>query len=131
MSVDTKGLIIGEISPEEVTNILIQKGYDEVEIRRKNKLDLGESRTCYSSVIMFNCCGNYKLLHVLYDTCQTDINQDIKGGEKINPALEYTQLFIEYDENSEEIMKDVVSEFGGYIDSDDCDNKGYKLVQMK
>ena len=130
MSVDTKGLIKGNISPEEITNILQQKGYINVGIMRKDKIEVKECRTCYSSVITFDDKDDKRMIFVLYDTYQGDVKTLVHEGEDIDLNNIYTQISLGFWNNSEKIVKDIIDEYGGYIDVNDCDDIGYKPIKL-
>ena len=130
MSVDTKGLIKGNISPEEITNILQQKGYINVGIMRKDKIEVKECRTCYSSVITFDDKDDKRMMFVLYNTYQCDVKTLVNKGEKIDLNNIYTQISLGFWNNSEKIVKDIIDEYGGYIDVNDCDDIGYKPIKL-
>lgn len=130
MSVDTKGLIKGNISPEEITNILQQKGYINVGIMRKDKIEVKECRTCYSSVITFDDKDDKRMIFVLYDTYQGDVKTLVNEGEDIDLNNIYTQISLGFWNNSEKIVKDIIDEYGGYIDVNDCDDIGYKPIKL-
>ncbi len=42
---------------------------------------------------------------------------------------ECTDLLLGYDNDSVEIMKEIVSYFGGYLDEDDCDDEPYYYIK--
>ena len=130
MSVDTKGLIKGNISPEEITNILQQKGYINVGIMRKDKIEVKECRTCYSSVITFDDKDDKRMIFVLYDTYQGDVKTLVNEGEDIDLNNIYTQISLGFWNNSEKIVKDIIDEYGGYIDVNVCDDIGYKPIKL-
>ena len=130
MSVDTKGLIKGNISPEEITNILQQKGYINVGIMRKDKMEVKECGTYYSSVITFDDKDDKRMIFVLYDTYQGDVKTLVNEGEDIDLNNIYTQISLGFWNNSEKIIKDIIDEYGGYIDVNDCDDIGYKPIKL-
>lgn len=124
MSVDCKGLIIGEITIQEVFEI-IRKKFDNNATFDVTERFTTEYGYIDSGVILFNFKDEKRSLHTFYSSSQSDIKNI---SDNIDKTKNYTQLSLGSWGSSEKIMTDIVREFGGYIDINDCDDIGYQLI---
>lgn len=149
MGVDTKGKIKGFIRPEEIVNFISQK-YDKnvsnhVSVSRvcpisectwdhnmnehseddKNWYDL-------CGFICFNHNGDSRMLFYHYSNINhlENLNYYKNCGLEDMVRAETTSLSLGMWNNSVEIIKDIVTHFGGgWIDEDDCDSEEYYPIE--
>lgn len=109
MSVDTKGYIKNNITWGDVyqyikENIDNTAKHDFVEINGVKP----------SGYIVFNYKGENRMLFF----CTT---KDVVDGTEYDGTVEHRNLILGFWGNSVEIMQQIVSQFGGYVDDSDCD----------
>lgn len=130
MSVGTKGLLKGRIDIEEVANIIKNKfktEYIRIEKEKDNVYNIEgkEFRSEYGR-IFFNYKGDNRILRWGFSTSQSDIKQH----DEVNQENIYTQISLGYWGDSEKIITEIVKEYGGYIDKNDCDDIDYEPIEV-
>lgn len=130
MSVDTKGLLKGRIDIEEVANIIKNKfktEYIKIEKEKDNVYNIEgkEFRSEYGR-IFFTYKGDNRILSYYFSTSQSDIKQH----DEVNQENIYTQISLGYWGDSEKIITEIVKEYGGYIDKNDCDDIDYEPIEV-
>jgi hypothetical protein len=144
MGVDTRGKLKGHILPEDILNFIKQNIDCKAKMRIKtsvNKLtkcdDIKEIYddskywiTNYGFIYFISKDGNYRSLFYCYNNVnhQEDFDYYSKLGLKDLATSETTSLVLGYDEEAVEIMTEIVTEFGGWIDKNDCDDEPYEPV---
>jgi hypothetical protein len=145
MGVDTHGRLKGHILPEDILNFIKQKidckakiSIDTTFVKRltecnniKKVYDDSEYWTTNHGFIYFTSKeGNYRSLFYSYDNVNFYENLDYfsKLGLRDLVVSETTSLSLGYNEEAVEIMTEIVAEFGGWIDKDDCDDEPYEPV---
>jgi hypothetical protein len=122
MSKDTVGIITKKINSKEIIEI-IERNFKNVKVWQPEKPI--SDKFGYMSIEFKS--GRYERdLRVLYDS-------ELCGSEKTGYGIEFernsaTFLMISHMEDSAEIMKSIISRFGGYIKDDDSDENGYYKV---
>lgn len=127
MSVDCKGLIIGEIAIQEVYEVIRKKFDDNATFDITDRFII-ESDYIDAGVVIFTFNGEKRSLHIFYSSSQYDVKNISDNIDKTN---NYTQLSLGSWGNSEKIMTEIIKEFGGYLDINDCDDIGYKMVECE
>ena len=130
MSVSCNGLLLGKVSVEEIANVIKQKLGCDFKIEKsyhgnKNGLQQYDGYYTIYRTITFTYKGENRMLSVYFDSMQHDVKQH---KDCVDLSNIYTQISVNSWGSSEEIIASIVSEFGGYIDVNDCDDKGYELV---
>lgn len=141
MGVDTKGLLKGRVSPEDVLNFIRQtfdpnsishvklnnygddSSYEWIKERYD---DSGEWKTWRGYIYFHDGVRDRSLFY-----CYTNHNswENLKyysefGLEDMVKA-ETTHISLNKDESSIDDIKKIVTHFGGWIDEDDCDDELY------
>lgn len=129
MAVCTKGLLNGRVIPEEILNFITQK-YDKNAISRVETQDY-EDFSITSGFIYFKSSNGISrsLFYYYYD--KEDISRYeylCKKGLKEFASTKTTSLSIGYNQEGVEIMTEIVAEFGGLIDKNDCDDITFEPV---
>lgn len=150
MSVDTHGEIKGFVKHEEILNFIRQKwdkdAKDDVKksvicpISRCNwhyKInENSENNENWYSIYGFICFKyNDEDRALFYNYSNLNIYENLEFYSKHNlrdmVEAEKTSLLLEYGGSSVEIMKEIVTHFGGgWIDENDCDDKEYYPVGL-
>lgn len=129
MSVDTKGLLKGEVTPEEVKDLLQQKGYKNIHIERHDERK--DDGNYYNfSFITFDGNTNRRRLTISYNSDRTEFNELIKNEVNQIKGDKYTSISLGKDEEAIKIITSIIKQFGGYIDIDDCDDVDYQFIPM-
>lgn len=115
MSVDTKGLLKGTVTHQEVLNFIKQK-YDKNAESHVEK-DFDGVRNMGFICFKFN---NEKR-SMFYVSENGNKYDEIERGK-------YTSISLGYNDNAISIIREIVTEFGGYIDENDCDDKGFEPI---
>lgn len=121
MSVDTKGIIKGKVNPKEIYNIICDL-YDEEAIYN---IDNENSRNEECGFICFKDGKDQRQIYV-----STDTNEKWKEKYLLDSGIDkdYVYLSLGMWNNSVEIISNIVKNFGGYIDENDCDEIGYVYI---
>lgn len=142
MSVDTKGRLIGKVTHEQILNFIKQK-YDKDAFSgvKKEYYDYNvdwehikygdENHYVESGFIYFKTLnGNKRQMFYYYSNINHLDNLKFYSecGLKDMVMSEVTILNLGCNTEAVEIMRDVVTEFGGWIDENDCDDKEYYPV---
>lgn len=150
MSADTKGKIKGYVSPQELYDYIVKKYDKEATIkttidnygllkdlifdfeRQSNNLGFEDKWAIEVSFIDFKDGENYRSLFCSYNNINTYENlsyyQEI-GLEEMVKA-ETTNIVSGCCDKSENIITDIVSQFGGgWVDKNDCDGIPYEEVE--
>lgn len=138
MGVDTKGRLIGRVKPEEVLNFIKQKydanamsdvkrRYDDYEFTWKHEKYGDEKPYTESGSIYFKDGDNNRKLFYYYTNVNSFENLELYSELGLEDMVksETTQLILGYWGNSANIMTDLATEFGGWIDENDCDDESY------
>ncbi len=149
MSVDTKGKLLGHVDENEIVKF-IHDNFDrnvssDVTIFRyswkaneknwiKEVYDYdGGSIYAKSGFIFFKYNGKDKALFYLYNSYNAYENLDYYSeyGLEYMVKSECTDLFLRHNDDSIEIMKEIVSYFGGFLDENDCDAEPILLCKKE
>lgn len=130
MSVDCQGLLLGKISTEDIANVIKQNLGCGVTINKSDEESVmycSEDKTNYiiSNYINFTYKDEERSLHVFYDSIQHDIKN---YKDYVDTTKEYTQISLGHWGSDKEIMEEIIKEFGGYIDYNDCDDEYYVQI---
>ena len=115
MGVDTKGLLKGKVKHEEILNFIKQK-YDEDAISCVGKNSYDER---YMGFIYFKM--NNEGRSMFYVSESGDKYDEVEQGK-------YTSISLGHDDNAIKIIREIVTEFEGYIEENDCDDKGFEPI---
>jgi hypothetical protein len=141
MGVDTKGLLRGRVKHEEVLNFIRQK-FDEnakscVELKDygsytkhdwiRERYDNTGKWLTWSGFIYFNDGTEDWSIFYCYTNNNSYENLDYYNDYGLEDMVksETTYLSMSCLGKSKEIMKTIVSHFGGWIDENDCDSEPY------
>ena len=141
MGVDTQGYLKGYIKPEYLLNYIKQK-YDANATMTIRTLDYGEKskldfiKETYDESdkwlieegrINFIDGIDQRSLFYMHDNINSyeNLEYHAKNGLEDMVKQEKTSLSLGCWGNSVEIMRDLVSQFGGWIDENDCDDEDY------
>jgi len=144
MGVETKGLLKGKVDHEEVLNFIQQK-YDinaksHVELTNygldsecdwiKEKYDNTGKRLIWSGFIWFYDGEKRRSLFYCYANCNAYCNLEYYAEIGLADMVksETTYLSIDCYGLSKEIMKEIVTHFGGWIDENSYDDESYYPV---
>jgi hypothetical protein len=144
MGVDTRGLLKGDISAEEILNF-IRHNYDKNAKSYVTDKDYGSLKE-----VLFNekygdrdnwivKYGNIDFSYKGEDRSLFYYKSNINYYENLKYYSEYglenmvksetTSISLGCWGNSVQIIKDIVREFGGWIDENDCDDISYYLIE--
>ena len=123
MGVDTKGILIGRFSPDEIADILVENGYGDISVRSNSKEEYevdGEKFWYISSFLIFDektaneSTGDIRtrMMHVF----QSDLNRDYKNLTDLD---EVTIISLGWSGESEEIISSIVKKVGGWYIRED------------
>jgi len=141
MGVDTKGLLKGKIEHEEVLNFIRQK-FDEnaksfVELKDygtdskrdwiKERYDSTGKWLTWAGFISFNDGTEDRNIFYCYMNNNSYENLEYYKDYGLEDMVKSQTRYLSMScfGNSKEIMKAIVSQFGGWIDEDDCDDEPY------
>lgn len=141
MGINTKGRLIGNVNHNEVLNFIRQKidteaesyvnfcshgiisNYDWV----KKVYDESNVWKIWDGFIQFSYNGHNRSLH--YNYSNVNSYEHLEYYQKFNLSdmvkSETTYISLRCDDDAIEIIKMIVSHFGGWIDENDCDNEEY------
>jgi hypothetical protein len=141
MSVDTKGRLLGKISHEWVLNFIKQKydknaesfvkledyGSDKEREWIKERYDNSGKWLIWSGFINFNDGKDDRGLFYRYTNHNSyeSLEYYSKRGLEDMVKAETTYISLGCSGNSVDIIKALVTEFGGWIDENDCDDSEY------
>lgn len=127
MSVDTKGLLKGNVSHIEIIEFLKKKfGITEIDHSVKSGCVFEKvyDKIMYDGYIYFKYKEEQRSMFYISgkpkDKCYTEVDDG-----------EYTYISLGHNELAEEIIESIVTEFGGYIDYNDCDSKGFVAIEKE
>lgn len=140
MGVDTHGKLKGRVLAEDILNYIQQK-YDPKATMEISKSNYGTNERDYikqrydnsgctlgwSGFIDFFDGKDNRQLFYSYDNTNSYENLDYYANYNLDGMVksETTYISLGYWNNSVEIIKAIVTEFGGWIDENDCDNEPY------
>ena len=140
MGIETNGRLIGNVSPEKVLNFIRQK-YDgnaksNVKIDNYGEIKKDWIKVRYDSddiyritngFIDFTYNGENRRLYYYKPNINSYENLEVysKYGLEDMVKSETTLISLSCWGSSVEIIKDIVTHFGGWIDENDCDNEEY------
>jgi hypothetical protein len=158
MGIDTEVMLKGFVSADDITKFLSKK-YSNVNnnVNKNSYQSICDLRKDYDKFIVKDCSdvcnvisgfitftdtvtGERRMLHYVYDNIrytdelQETINKlDVENKTEFigNYVMYEVKLSIGYCDRSVEIMKEILEEFGGWIDENDCDDVGYKYIEKK
>lgn len=119
MSVDTKGIINKKTNVEEIYNYILSKFDSKATIRRYDK----GYHDSISVSIYFKDGEDDRQLFVILDI--DDYKNEYSALNFTDESKSYAWLSLGYWNNSIEIMKSIINQFGGYVDENDCDDEGW------
>lgn len=141
MGVDTKGRLLGFIKPEEVLNLIKQKydkdaksyvkldnyGSDKEMEWIKERYDDSGNWLTWRGFITFNDGEENRSLFYCYTNHNSYENLEFYSECGLEDMIktETTHVSLGRGGNSVDIIKTLVTEFGGWIDEDDCDDEEY------
>lgn len=142
MGVNTCGRLLGHVKPEEIVNYIYHNWNKNVVNRVERELmNKWENRDFIkekyddniyidSGFIIFEYKKENRMIHYFYESYNSYENLDYykQYGLENMVKMETTRLSLGYWGSSVEIIKELVSYFGGYIDEDDCDNEPYYYI---
>lgn len=141
MGIDTQGYLKGYVKPEYILNYIKQK-YDANATMEINIHDYGEKsklnfvKESYGDSDKWLIEAGYINFVDGIDQCSLfymhnninsyeNLEYHTQNGLEDMVKQEKTSLLLRYCENSVEIMRNLVSQFGGWIDENDCDDEDY------
>ena len=128
MSVDTKMRLVGNVRPEEIANYIMQVTGKEV------LLNIGtadyQDFTIESGYIYFEMNGRKSLFYNRPD-CNLKENYDyyVSIGLKEMADTYTTDLLAGKNPEMYDFYTNLVAQFGGWIDYNDCDDDAFKKVE--
>lgn len=139
MGVDTVGKLKGRVTQEQVLNFIRQR-YDKNATSYVDKSYCGNEPTwehkkygddkffCESGYIQFKSKYNNQR-NLFYSYTNINSFENLKYYEKYGlkdmVLSEKTHIGLGHDEEAIQIIKEIVTEFGGWIDENDCDDKEF------
>lgn len=163
MEIDTRVMLKGFVSAEDITKFLSKK-YSDVrnnvsktsyqsicDLKKEYKeyvedsfivKDGSDVCNIISGFITFidTVTGERRMLHYFYDNIrytdelQETINKiDVENKAEFigNYVMYEVKLSLSYYDRSVEIMKEILEEFGGWLDENDCDDIGYRYIKKE
>lgn len=136
MGVDTYGKLRGKVEIEEVANFISQKF--EVEVTFKSRTEnYGYQREHKKPWLSTTGWIDFKYKDenrsVFYIYCNINHKENLeyyaKHGLRDMVETHTTHVGLGYWGNSVEIIKAIVTEFGGWIDENDCDEEEYYPIE--
>lgn len=129
MGVDTNGRLIGNISPEEVLNFIRQK-YDanaKSSVKIKNYGIIKKDWIITNGFIEFTYNNENRRLFYYKSNINSYENLEFYSKHNLEDMVksETTLISLGCWGSSIEIIKDIVTHFGGWIDENDCDDKEF------
>ena len=124
MSVDTKGLLKGDVSHIEIIEFLKKKFNTEditYDIVKDTTFTKFYSKPIYHGLIQIETKNEYRRMFYISGKPKDESYTEVDDGE-------YTYISLGHNELAEEIIESIVTEFGGYIDYNDCDSKGFVAI---
>lgn len=121
MTVDTKGLLKGDVSHIEIIEFLKKKfnteniTHDIVKYPTFTKFYL---KPIYHGCIQIETKNEHRSMFYISGKPKDESYTEVDDGE-------YTYISLGHNELAEEIIESIVTEFGGYIDYNDCDDEGF------
>lgn len=139
MGVDTHAKLKGEVLPEVILNFIKQTIDADAKMNIETRKQKGSPTWMHTKS---NCKdwyetsgfmhfatkdGNKRMMFYSYSNVNSLENLEYyaKCGLKDMAESETTFLSLGYNEEAVEIMKSVVTEFGGWLDESDCDDEEY------
>lgn len=127
MGVDTKGLLLGKVEKENVLNFIKHKFDNAAKLEHYSKSNYkveGKEVTTEYCNIIFKYNEENRNLSWYFNTSQ----YDIKHSEEVDQNNIYTQISLGCWGDSINIMRTIVTEYSGYIDECDSDDKRYEPI---
>lgn len=160
MGIDTKVMLKGFVSDEDIAKFLSKKysdvrnnvsktSYQSICDLKKEYVedsfivkDGSDVCNTISGFITFidTVTGERRMLHYFYDNIrytdelQETINKiDVENKAEFigNYVMYEVKLSLSYYDRSVEIMKEILEEFGGWLDENDCDDIGYRYIKKE
>lgn len=145
MGVETSARLKGHVLPEEILNFIRQKidknatmdihtdTYKEISKYEFVKRHYGDSKNCivHSGFIYFTSkAGNKRMLSYYYSNINSypNLKYYSRVGLEDMVKSESTDLSLGHNDESVDIMMDILKEFGGWIDKNDCDDDPYEPI---
>lgn len=142
MSVDTKARLLGHIKPEEIVNYIYHNWDKNVNNRIERELmnrwkDKDFIKEKYdddiyidSGFIIFEYKKENRIIHYFYESYNSyeNLNYYKQYCLENMVKMETTRLSLGCWGNSVEIMKELCEYFGGFLDTNDSDNKPYYYI---
>ena len=145
MGVDTKGKLKGYVSPQEVLNFIKQtidsNAKSHVELKDygiaeydwiKERYDNTNKWLITSGFINFTSKqGEQRSLFYCYNNVNSYENLEYYSEYGLENMVksETTDIMLGCYGDSVEVIKSIVTEFGGWIDENDCDDKEYYPIE--
>ena len=145
MGVDTKGKLKGYVSPQEVLNFIKQtidsnaKSYVELKDYGiaeydwiKERYDNTNKRLTTSGFINFTSKqGEQRSLFYCYNNVNSYENLEYYSEYGLENMVksETTDIMLGCYGDSVEVIKSIVTEFGGWIDENDCNDREYYPIE--
>lgn len=127
MTVDTKGLLKGDVSHIEIIEFLKKKFNTEDithDIVKDTTFTKFYSKPIYHGFIQIETKNEHRSMFYISCKPKDESYTEVDDGE-------YTYISLGHNELAEEIIESIVTEFGGYIDYNDCDSKGFVAIEKE
>ena len=121
MSIDTNGLLKGNVSHIEIIEFLKKKFNIENithSVTKDPTFTKFYSKPIYHGFIQIEIKNEHRSMFYISGKPKDDSYTEVDDGE-------YTYISLGHNELAEEIIESIVTEFGGYIDYNDCDDEGF------
>lgn len=127
MSVDTKGLLKGNVSHIEIIEFLKKKfGITEIDhsVKSGGVFEKVYDKIMYDGYIYFKYKEEHRSMFYISCKPKDESYTEVDDGE-------YTYISLGHNELAEEIIESIVAEFGGYYDRNDCDDEGFVAIEKE
>ena len=127
MTVDTKGLLKGDVSHIEIIEFL-KKKFNIENITHNIVKDAVftkiYSKPIYHGFIQIETKNEHRSMFYISGKPKDESYTEVDDNE-------YTYISLGHNELAEDIIGSIVSEFGGYYDRNDCDDEGFIPVEKE
>ena len=124
MGVDTRGIIAKRIQYEDIVQF-IRKNYADVDVSY-SKVSIDEIETFL--FCKFKDGKDDRELIIMNNVTVPDSIEDRHEEIEYEDSV-YTSISFRHRGNSVLIITNILKQFGGYIDENDCDDEGYYKIE--